>query len=205
MDLAILLLPTLKSLQTARVSVHLSANPDLPRARSECFLCSYGQFSATYFSTGLFCQRIINSHLPSFSFTTLRPCVARAVRQESRALRKMLQGPRLRTILLSSLVISCHLLQFSNLPIQLVKIATGWPSMLLGSFHPKRLVFRHVRVHLRWIPLDDPISFHIAVATLVAVNSFVRVGSPVCVWRYPTQKIKSASKSIERWNRMDTG
>ena len=141
MDLAILLLPTLKSLQTARVSVHLSANPDLPRARSECFLCSYGQFSATYFSTGLFCQRIINSHLPSFSFTTLRPCVARAVRQESRALRKMLQGPRLRTILLSSLVISCHLLQFSNLPIQLVKIATGWPSMLLGSFHPKRLVF----------------------------------------------------------------
>ena len=104
-----------------------------------------------------------------------------------------------------TVVISCHLLQFSNLPIQLVKIATGWPSMLLGSFHPKRLVFRHVRVHLRWIPLDDPISFHIAVATLVAVNSFVRVGSPVCVWRYPTQKIKSASKSIERWNRMDTG
>jgi len=81
-----------------------------------------------------------------------------------------------------TVVISCQYLSIAiciNLPIQLVKIATGWPSMLLGSFHPKRLVFRHVRVHLRWIPLDDPISFHIAVATLVAVNSFVHVGSPV--------------------------
>eukprot|EP00913_Durusdinium_trenchii_P000815 g761.t1 len=26
-----------------------------------------------------------------------------------------------------------------------------------------------------WIPLDDPISFHIAVATLVAINSFIHV------------------------------
>ncbi|CAE7041982.1 RBOHG [Symbiodinium natans] len=30
-----------------------------------------------------------------------------------------------------------------------------------------------------WIPLDDPISFHIAVATLIAINSIIHVGSHV--------------------------
>ena len=145
---------------------------------------SVSVFIRTVLSYLFFNGPVLSAHhqlppFPSFSFTTLRPCVARAVRQESRALRKMLQGPRLRTILLSSLVNICQLQFAFNLPIQLVKIATGCRLMLLGSFHPKRLVFRHVRVHLRWIPLDDPISFHIAVATLVAVNSFVHVGSPV--------------------------
>ena len=114
MDLAILLLPTLKSLQTARVSVHLSANPGLPRARSEMVRVFSDVFCVhTDSSQLLIFQRacfVSASSTPTFSFTTLRPCVARAVRQESRALRKMLQGPRLRTILLSSLVISCHLL-----------------------------------------------------------------------------------------------
>ena len=37
----------------------------------------------------------------------------------------------------------------------------------------------------RWIPLDDPISFHIAVATLVAVNSFVHVWSPAVCMKSP--------------------
>ena len=63
-----------------------------------------------------------------------------------------------------------------------------------------------LRKDLRWIPLDDPISFHIAVAGLVAINSFVHVLSSVnfgrrhffegTLWRFGFCKKQSAHAEI---------
>ena len=97
--------------------------------------------------------------------------MAKAVGHESGAPRELAIGPGRNLILYKDGLFFCHEVIF------------------LLSFHV-----------LRWIPLDDPISFHIAVATLVAANSFVHVLTSSCRLEFSAEvSLEGGNGGMEEW------